>query len=46
VPYHSDFSHESGLIPGQQVVFSNVNCYSVAWNASFNGIARAKVNPS
>ena len=45
VPYHSDFSHESGLIPGQQVVFSNVNCYSVAWNASFNGVARAKVNP-
>ncbi len=45
VPYHSDFSHESGLIPGQQVVFSNVNCYSAAWNASFNGVARAKVNP-
>ena len=45
VPFHSDFSHQAGLTPGQQVVFSNVNCYSIAWNESFNGIAQANVNP-
>ena len=45
VPYHTDFPHESGLTTGQQVVFSNVSCYSAAWNASFNGIARANINP-
>ena len=44
LPYRDDFFAESGLTPGQRVVFSNVSTYSAAWNVSFNGIPAADVH--
>ena len=43
VPFTGDFSRDTGIAPGKQVIFSNISTYSAAWNSSFNGIPEADV---
>jgi diaminopimelate decarboxylase len=39
LPNFKDSPYQEGDI----VVFKNINCYSVSWNTSFNGIKPAEV---
>jgi diaminopimelate decarboxylase len=43
VPFCNEFDRETGIAPGNKVIFTNISTYAAAWNTEFNGIAKADV---